>query len=285
MRKAGIKQVRKWLSEVRGWLEPPGCETIHMESPVHPRKMCCTVGIVHEHRFAFFYWALFAHDRYSRKSGYDFDPPVLVTVDYHDDIGGDCDFIADDLKSLDLTDRSELGLFCWCRLRRLNDGHVAPALYLNMFSDVYVLLKQNREGRRMYPEQATRTQRDRRGRDHTIRYFDRPVDLVRALEADDRHVYLDIDLDYFTREDEEGGGKLGDERLVSRRSIKRLLSFDGRFISCVFPRLVGFTIALEPQYCGGLAQSLEILDILNEELFGRTLCTDDCRWKDYRVMH
>ena len=42
------------------------------------------------------------------------------------------------------------------------------------------------------------------------------------------------------------------------------------------------TIALEPKYCGGLLNSLHLLDILNREFFDGTLCTQSCNWKNVK---
>jgi hypothetical protein len=269
--------IAKWLNEVRGWLDPPGSEQVFTSAPDGENR-CCAIGIVHEHRFAFYHWALLTQNEWTQQLYRKGRPPALVTVDYHDDIGIECDFTTSDLDALDFQDRVQLGLFCWSRLRRLNDGQVAPALYLNLFSDVYVLLKQERERRRMDPRDAERKQQDRIGNWHTIRYFDRSVDLVRALATDESYVFLDLDLDYFTRA-KQPGDSLGSEVLVNRRTIRNFLSPRGRFMSAVLDRLVGMTIALEPQYCGGLAHSLYVLDILNDELFARTLCTDKCQWR------
>ena len=42
-------------------------------------------------------------------------------------------------------------------------------------------------------------------------------------------------------------------------------------MSNIWSDLVGMTVALEPQWCGGLKNSLHVLNILNEEFFGSTL--------------
>jgi len=265
-----------WLSRVRYQLDPPGSETVFLDSPGDPGR-CCTCGIMSEHRFAFFFWALFGQET-KTKRGRSQEPPCLVTIDYHDDVGAHSDVIPEDLDSLDLSDRMELALFCWTRLAGNNDGQIRPALYLNLFGDVYVLLKQDREQRKMYPESAFSSQEDRFGREHRIEYFDAPGKLAQALaKSGHEHVYLDIDLDYFTSE--EKGGELGSASMAREDDIRAVLNLRTGFVSHLYDRLVGLTIALEPKHCGGFANAFRILDVLNGELFGGTLGTHRPEWR------
>jgi hypothetical protein len=46
----------------------------------------------------------------------------------------------------------------------------------------------------------------------------------------------------------------------------------------VFPRLAGFTIALEPKYCGGIGNCLHILDVVSRTLFDSTLMSSVMSW-------
>ncbi|WP_083610921.1 hypothetical protein [Desulfatibacillum alkenivorans] len=84
-----------------------------------------TVGIVQEHRFAFYYWA--------KHSMEDAAQTILISLDSHDDSGVPNEVKPEDLDSLNLKNDVELGLFARLRLRSLNDGHILPALYLNFF--------------------------------------------------------------------------------------------------------------------------------------------------------
>ena len=270
------KRVMGWLPRVRYQLDPPGCETVFLDSPGDPGR-CCTCGIVSEHRFAFFFWALFGQETKRRRRRIQ-GPPYLVTIDYHDDVGAHSDVIPRDLDSLDPSDRMGLVLFCWTQLAGNNDGQIRPALYLNLFSDVYVLLKQDREQRKMYPDYAVSSQEDRFGGEHRIEYFDAPGKLAQALaKSGHEHVYLDMDLDYFTHE--EKGGELGSARMVKENQIRAVLNLKTGFVSHLHDRLVGLTIALEPKHCGGFANALRILNVLNDEFFGGTLGTHRPEWR------
>ena len=84
-------------------------------------------------------------------------------------------------------------------------------------------------------------------------------------------------LDFFVTS-ESLRGDWGAEELKSDSEIRSLLSLDNLFMSSIFERIVGLTVALEPEYCGGLMNSLKILDILNQEFFDGTLLTDKCKW-------
>jgi len=271
------QRVLDWLSRVHYQLDPPGSETVFFDLPGDPRRSC-TCGIVSEHRFAFFFWALFGQETKRRRRTIQ-EPPCLVTIDYHDDVGAHSEVIPEELDSLDLSDRMELALFCWTRLPGNNDGHIRPALYLNLFSDVYVLLKQDREQRKMYPDCAISSQADRFGGEHRIEYFDAPRKLAKALaKSSHEHVYLDIDLDYFTRE--EKGCELGSARTVKEQKIRSVLNVKTGLVSHLYDRLVGLTIALEPKHCGGFANAFRILHILNDEFFGGTLGTHRPKWRN-----
>jgi len=265
-------RIAKWLNDIQGWLEPPGCETEYTSRP-GGKQDCCTVGIVHEHRFAFYYWARYAHER--RKHG---QRPVLITLDSHDDVGVPSEVNVDDLDNLHIGNRTELGLFAWTRLRRLNDGHILPALYLNFFSDVYVLMNNDENSDDFKFSYEELKQRDRDGDIHSVKYYQHVDQLLYDLPSD-VPAFLDIDLDFFAIDNADKGSLLGSELLRSDDFISSFLSINGPLLGPLQERIVGLTIALEPKYCGGLLNSLRVLDILNRELFDGTLCTDDCKWR------
>lgn len=267
-----IKRVSKWLKSVQGWLEPPGCETEFANQPGDDLG-CCTVGIVHEHRFAFYYWAL-----YSLESDKHEPRPALITLDLHDDVGVPNEVDVDDLDNLSIGNRTELGLFAWTRLRRLNDGHILPALYLNFFSDVYVLMNNDEDSDDFKLFHEEQQQHDQDGNIHTVKYYQHLDQLLHDLPPD-TPVFLDIDLDFFASDNSEEGSLLGSEKLRSNSFISSFLSIDGPLLEPLLNRIVGLTIALEPRYCGGLLNSLHVLDILNRELFDSTLCTHECKWR------
>ena len=231
-----VKRIAKWLNDVDGWLDPPGCETVFTPHPGNEHS-CCTVGIVHEHRFAFYYWALFSREK--DKLG---PRPALITLDSHDDVGVPSEVNVNDLDNLQIGNRTELGLFAWLRLRRLNDGHILPALYLDFFSDVYVLMNNNEDPEDFKLSYEYQQQQDRNGNMHTVKYYQNMDQLLRDFPQDNS-VFLDIDLDFFTNCNFEKGSYLG---LKSDSFISSFLSIDGPLLGAILRRIEGLTIALEP---------------------------------------
>jgi hypothetical protein len=262
-------RIAQWLNDITGWLDPPGCEYSFVSIPGRDSS-CCTVGIVHEHRFAFYFWGLYSIDNGN--------PPALISIDAHDDVGVPSEVIPDDLNNLNISNRMELGLFAWLRLRSLNDGHILPALYLDFFSDVYVLLNDREDSAAFKTSRTEQQQKDRNGRMHTVKFYQNSDELLYDVPPD-YPLFLDIDLDYFALDNPNAGSVLGSERLMPDAEIKSILSIDGPLFGPILNRIVGLTIALEPKYCGGLVNSLHVLDILNQELFDGTLCTNTCEWK------
>ncbi len=264
-------RITNWLKDFNGYLDPPGCESSLVSLPGCDRGSC-RIGIVHEHRFAFYFWGLYSIEKNSSNT-------VLISIDAHDDAGVPSEVIPDDLDNLDIHNRTELGLFAWLRLRNLNDGHILPSLYLNFFSDVYVLLNDYEDSAAFRTNRTELQQRDYSGRIHAVQFHKNPESLLKNL-AKDCPIFLDIDLDYFTIENPETGAVLGSEKLMPDSEIRSFLSINGPLLRPLFKRIIGLTIALEPKYCGGLANSLHVLNILNQELFEGTLCTNSCKWKE-----
>src|SRR5690606_41165333 len=60
-------------------------------------------------------------------------------------LGGECDFIEDELIQLNQADEEEVAFFCWAGLRQINDGQIAPALWLNALGNVYVIQRQRQD--------------------------------------------------------------------------------------------------------------------------------------------
>ena len=264
------------LADLKLPLDPPGSSDGFIEHPTDPRK-AVEIGVVIQHRFAFFYWLKWYAE--AKRTGA--PTPNLLTIDWHDDVGGDCDFIPAELEQLNPVDENELSLFCWARLRSLNDGHIAPAQYLNAIGDVYVILKQRKEERETHEVYRRRTQKDRYGNVHHVHYYDTIEEFLREHGTDRVHpLVLDLDLDYFTTPDESG--ELGSEKLVSDRAIEKVMSPAGPLMQWVFSRLAGFTIALEPHCCGGIRNCMHILDVVSDTLFDPPLLTSKMQWRHRR---
>ncbi len=251
-------------------ISPPGCTSDFIDHPTR-RDKAVEIGVVLQHRFAFFYWLRWHAERKPSHP-----PPNLLTIDWHDDVGGDCDFTPDEIKQLNPTDENELSLFCWAGLRSLNDGQIAPAQYLNAVGDVYVILKQFKE--EDSTEDRHRTQVDMNGTTHGIFYYDTPEDFLKAHANDPVHpLILDLDLDYFTSD--ANSGEHGDQQRVSDREIKKVVSLDGPLMRWILPRLDGFTIALEPKYCGGVGNCAHILGVVSSTLCDPPLLSAGMKWR------
>src|SRR5580700_2688388 len=157
-----------------GFVEPPGCVSTVVERPFpgYRKRIAVPVGFVMEHRFAFFHWIKCKRELiHGQKTGLpvndkDFAGPDLVTWDWHDDCGGECDFNENQLRRLNQESDQELALFCWAGLRSLNDGHIAPAVWLNSLGNVYIVQKQHR-----HCSSQDRVMKDRYGKPHHIFYF------------------------------------------------------------------------------------------------------------------
>jgi hypothetical protein len=250
-----------WANPAYGTdLEPPGTysSTVSHSSS----RGYCEIALVHEHRFAFYFWNKWARERGRGVR------PALVTVDWHTDLCGPGSEEESSLAELDQADDSEVALFAWSQLNPLNDGHVLAAAYLGLIGDIYVLCKQDK------PEEFSFE--GRAGLSNVKVYHD-PSELmnaVRELPA----VILDVDLDYFTRSSDPCGGG---ERvsLVGSDKIAGLLDPHQGLIAPVLPHLVGMTIALEPEFCGGLSNAHRLLRKLNQVMFDGTLLSEDARWR------
>ena len=235
-----VARISGWLNNPigQGWIDPPGCETEYASLPTGDNG-CCNIGIVYEHRFAFYYWGLHSIEARSPR-------PILLSLDSHDDVGVPDEVVPDDLDNLRIKDRIELGLFCWLRLRSLNDGHIRPALYLNFFSDVYIFLNKDEKP-------SDEQQRDRTGLTHTIKYYN---DMDRILKDLPPHspIFLDIDLDFFAMENPTAGSRHGSELLKEDSEIKSILSLKGPFMMPLLHRIVGlfFYTSFRVRHCNPL---------------------------------
>lgn len=248
--------------------DPPGCLTEIVMRP-SGLKDAMEIGIVQEHRFAFFYWLKWYQNNKSKSL-----PPNLLTVDWHNDVGGPADFFPEIINKLDCSNTTELTIFSWCGLRQLNDGHIAPAIFLNAINDVYVILKQE------HHQNETYLLEDKFGNQHKVHYYDTAEEFIDKHEQDTDHpLLLDLDLDYFTEQKDRENPTYRDIKLVSDQEIRNLMNNNSRFMQWAFKRMCGMTIALEPKYCGGIHNCLRILDIVGSCLFEPSLLHDEGRWK------
>jgi len=279
-----IKLANRLLKSI-GEIDPPGCCSDDLEhpSPSLRKKRLVEIGFVIEHRFAFYYWLrckqkMMVEERSrSRSADKNFRPPDLITWDWHDDVGGECDFDKKELADLNQANEEEVALFCWAGLQQINDGHIAPALWLNALGNVYVLQKQKD------CEDCQRESgpfEDRYGQVHNVWYFRSPKNLAKhfAKSNSKSGVIWDVDLDFFTK-----GEEVPDQCYtppVSARTIRTLLNPQKLWMQQILGGLRAVTIALEPVYTGGLTQSLVLYKTWEECLFDAPVFSENCRWRE-----
>jgi len=241
--------------------------------------MCVPVGVVMEHRYAFWFWIRAKTEaqyklRGSQRGKRRWRPPDLLTLDWHDDVGAPCDFIESELKRLNQRDENEVGFFCWAGLRSLNDGHIAPAMWLNAIGNVYAVTKQWDE-----PEENDCILTDRYGQEHAVTYLRSPEEFVDLWRESDRGDGLmwDIDLDYFTEADRASGQRC--TPMLPDEEIAKALDPSQEWVREVLTNLRGVTIALEPEYTGGLSNSLHLFQQWEKAFFDVPLFDKQCEWK------
>ena len=249
------------------YIRPPGT---YYDIVAHPTdaQRAIEVAIVQDHRFAFFYWL-----KWSKEQKELLVPPTLISLDWHQDLAAPCDLECEWLRELDTNDYKSVSFFCWDKLHCLNDGHILAAAYLNIIGDVHVVQKQRDE----CPDNF----KDIAGGIHTIHCYESTEALMQAVSSQEHtSVFLDIDLDYFTESSDLCGGG-GDLKLVAREEIHTCLRPDGEFMSWVFPRMSGMTIATEPEFCGGLVNSNYLFGVVNDTLFHPPLLSHRAGWRHH----
>ena len=226
------------------------------------------VAVFQSHRYAFFFWAQWTR---KRRQG----PPCLVSIYWHQDLCYPGPHEQEWLKALDIQDDKQVAAFSWASLSSNNDDHILAAAYLNLISDVYVLCRQG-------PDWQDEKLIDKFDQPHTIRKFKTSEALQAALAASaEEAVYLDVDLDYFAIKDAYNQEMKASD-YMSKPKIEALFDATQPLMSWVYERLAGFTIATEPEYCGGLTKSNELLDTLTSIQFEPGLFEKNCDWKHLR---
>jgi hypothetical protein len=248
------------------YIRPPGTYYDIVSHPTDAQR-AIEVAIVQDHRFAFFYWLKWI------KKNEPLSPPLLVSLDWHQDLASPCELDCKLLSDLDTNNYKAISLFCWDKLHCHNDDHILAAAYLNIIGDIHVVQKQYGASNENFE--------DIDGRIHTIHCYESVDALVEEVSSK-KHpsVLFDIDLDYFTESSDLcGGGK--NVKLVPAEDIRDCLRPDGALLSWVFPRMCGMTIATEPEFCGGLVNSNNILGVVNDALFSPALLSHRARWRHH----
>lgn len=244
--------------------DPPGT---FREVVAHPggHHRAIEKAIIMEHRFAFVFWmkwkqALQQRDWLHQRA------PTLITIDWHRDLVPPDRNQKERLEQLDPANLSDVANYVWAQFDQTNDGHILCAAWLNLIGDI-ILLK-NSAG------EMQDTFRDRDGNQHQIFEF-REFDRFEAFltQRDDHNIFLDIDLDYFIH----GKGNVfypGTFEPYSETEIEAVINRESLAFSYLLSRIDGLTIAQEPSYCGGIANSCRIMNVVNNQLFD-----DQNNWK------
>jgi hypothetical protein len=244
---------------------PPGTDYSIVASPAGVNK-AIEVAIMKEHRFAFYYWF-----KWAKKKGME-NTSALVSVDWHQDLCAPCEVEQKELSEVDLQSYLDVARFSWEGLNPLNDGHILAAAYLDLIGNVYVLCKQD-----IHEHEYIMT--DINGKKHLVYCFSKQEELLKALEAsEEKSIYLDIDLDYFTESSAPYGGGMN-IKVMTQQQIEKVISPEGDFMQWCFERMDGMTIATEPKFCGGLKNSNKIYDIIDSNLFNPPLFSANPGWK------
>lgn len=229
------------------------------------------IALFNHHRFAFYYWNLWKNESLKERKNYNID---LISYDWHQDLAYPQERCKEELKNLDIQNTFEVSYFSSYRLNSLNDSHIMSAVYLDIINDVWVLCRQGKFEQDWEDEYLE----DCNGKKHTIRKFKTEEALQKALFLSEiQNVFLDIDLDYFTLNNNiEPTDKF---KYMKDSEIINLLSCDNILMQWIFDRMEGITIALEPEYTGGISKSLKYLSLIEKLWFDKSLGNFSVQWK------
>ncbi|MFA5297106.1 MAG: hypothetical protein WC389_02745 [Lutibacter sp.] len=248
-------------------IEPPGVSRQILSHPVNESE-AIELTIFQEHRYAFFYW-----NKWMRKNE-GANPPCLVSLDWHQDLCYPEDIEKEWLDQLDLTSDADVSIFSWAKLTGNNDGHILCAAYLNLIGDIYVHCRQGAFSNSWKDKELI----DTYGNKHTIKKFRTYKGLQGALlNSLETSVFFDIDLDFFSVKNGLSDGSF-DFTYLQEVEIRKMLDKDNPLIQWIFERLKGFTIATEPEHCGGLLRSNKFLDLISDIYFNPELFAPKCNW-------
>lgn len=250
-------------------IEPPGALRQILAHPTNQSESI-ELALFQEHRYAFFYWNKWVRNNESE------NPPCLVSLDWHQDLCFPEPVEKEWLDALDLTSDGDVSVFSWAKLAGNNDGHILCAAYLNLIGDVYVHCRQAPFQDAWKDEELI----DTYGNKHIIRKFKTYEDLQDALlQSSETSVFFDIDLDFFSLKNGYSDGSFEFTYLQDEEIRKMLNNNNNPLVNWVFERLKGFTIATEPEHCGGLLQSNRFLNLISETYFEPELFAPNCKWK------
>lgn len=238
---------------------PPGtfCKVIP-----HPAGDNRTIekAVIMEHRFAFVFWMKWLN-MLKEINCLQQPAPTLITIDWHRDLAPPPEDQKKRLKKINQDNLSDVSNYVWAQFDQTNDGHILCAAWLNLVDDV-ILLKNT--GAQMQDRFV-----DIYDNKHTIFEF-REYQAFEEflLQRDDENIFFDIDLDYFIHG--KGSSSYSENfSIYSDEDIRQIINPEKPAFQHILPKIDGLTFALEPSYCGGIANSCKIMEIVNSQLFDK----------------
>ncbi|WP_276493795.1 hypothetical protein [Maribacter zhoushanensis] len=266
----GMREKVKTVVEFRNpyHIEPPGTLRQILSHPTQENGVI-ELAIFQEHRYAFFFW-----NKWVQKCKTP-EPPCLVSLDWHQDLCYPCETEKEWLNELDLLNDADVSAFTWSKLNGLNDGQILAAAYLNLVGNIYVHCRQGNSKDAWKDEELI----DKFGNAHIIRKFEEFEELESfLLNSNEEKVFFDIDLDFFVLDSGLHNG-IFEFTYLKKGRIKEILHSERALMKWIFKRLEGFTIATEPEHCGGLLKSNKFLDTINQFYFKPELFSPKANWK------
>lgn len=236
---------------------PPGSKEDYLPDILENKDKSISRAVFTEHRFSFFWWNRWTQEKRKNNADYLAD---IITIDFHNDLHFPNENDCDELKGLDLSNDFDVSFHSWARLNGNSDDHILSACFLNIIGDVYALTKQDINEREF-------SFKDLEKNDHNIFVFDDYQKLLEKLsESKSNHYFLDVDLDYFISVEGDYGSPENWE-LVDDEIIRNCISKENGIIGNISDKLDAITIALEPDYTGGLKNSFSIFLTIENTLF------------------
>ena len=136
-----------------------------------------------------------------------------------------------------------------------------------MIGNIYVHCRQGLENEEYQENEFI----DFQGNIHKIFKFKHYEDLKQTLiNSVELSTLLDIDLDIFTLDNRLIG--VGKEfSYLTDEQINEMLKINRPLINWILNRVIGITIATEPEHCGGLLKSNELLNQRSTSIFSNQL--------------
>lgn len=248
--------------------EPANSDSVILKHPSGNSSHSIELAYFNDHRYAFYYWSQWRHKQKQDQI------PDLITFDWHQDLGFPSEESKLELKQLDFDNNGEISFYAWARLNPNNDDHILAAAYANLIGNVWVVCKQNQ-----FNDWGDEEIIDMYGNKHVIKKFKEWEHMsVEVMSCDIPSIYLDIDLDFFTIENNTSNDRYF-FTYMKDDEIKNIFNPATDFTKWIFERMEGFTIALEPKCTGGISKSLKYISLLTDLFFDQNFHNWECNWK------